>query len=218
MPSRGVKVHVELFLKAALIGLSIAAPVGPIGLLCIQRTLARGARIGFLSGLGAATADAAYGAIGAFGLATVTGYFVALATPLAVCGALFLGWMGVKLLRGTPASGSAIAGNTGNASNGAFAGQAFASVFALTFTNPMTILSFIAVFAAIAGPAAPAPGTAAIMVLGIFSGSALWWLTLACGVAAIRHKIGPRLMLAINRIGGSVLLCFAAWQMLRVTG
>jgi len=214
-------VHVELFLKAALIGLSIAAPVGPIGLLCIQRTLARGARIGFLSGLGAATADAAYGAIGAFGFATVTGYFVALATPLAVCGALFLGWMGVKLLRSAPASGAAIAGDSGNsgsASNGAFAGQAFASVFALTFTNPMTILSFIAVFAAIAGPAAPAPGTAAIMVFGIFSGSALWWLTLACGVAAIRHKIGPRLMLAINRIGGGVLLCFAAWQMLRVTG
>ncbi|HCN69354.1 MAG TPA: lysine transporter LysE, partial [Candidatus Accumulibacter sp.] len=91
-----------LFLKAALIGLSIAAPVGPIGLLCIQRTLTHGARVGFVSGLGAAAADGVYGAVGAFGLAAVTQFFVTLALPLAICGAIFLAWMGVRLWR-TPA-------------------------------------------------------------------------------------------------------------------
>jgi threonine/homoserine/homoserine lactone efflux protein len=205
-------VDVALFLKAALIGLSIAAPVGPVGLLCIQRTIAHGPRIGFASGLGAATADATYGAIGAFGLATVTSYFVALTTPLAVFGALFLVWMGLKLLRAVPSASAA------NASNGVFAGKAFFSVFLLTLANPMTILSFIAVFAVIAGPVANTPSAAAIMVLGVFFGSAFWWLLLACGVALVRHKIGPGVMILVNRIGGCILLGFAGWQLLRIAG
>jgi threonine/homoserine/homoserine lactone efflux protein len=207
-----LKVNVALFLKAALIGLSIAAPVGPVGLLCIQRTIAYGPRIGFFSGLGAAIADATYGAIGAFGLATVTSYFVTLTTPLAVFGALFLGWMGVKLLRAAPAS------STVSAANGVFAGKAFISVFILTLANPMTILSFIAVFAAIAGPAASAPGAAVLMVFGVFCGSAFWWLLLAFGVASVRHKIGPGIMALINRIGGCILLGFAGWQLMRIAG
>ncbi|MEO6920020.1 MAG: LysE family transporter [Collimonas sp.] len=204
--------NVVLFLKAALIGLSIAAPVGPVGLLCIQRTIAYGPRIGFASGLGAALADATYGAIGAFGLTAVTRYFVTLATPLAIFGTVFLGWMGLKLLLAKPASG------TGSATSGVSVGKAFISVFALTLTNPMTTLSFIAVFAAISGSAATAPSAAGIMVLGVFAGSACWWLLLACGVAMIRNRMGPRLMSAINRIGGCILLLFAGWQLVRVVG
>ncbi len=92
------RLYVEgvLFLKSALIGLSIAAPVGPIGLLCIQRTLSHGARIGFISGLGAACADACFGMIGAFGVAAITQAFVALAQPLALAGSALLLWMGVN--------------------------------------------------------------------------------------------------------------------------
>lgn len=203
---------IALFLKAALIGLSIAAPVGPVGLLCIQRTIAHGPRIGFASGLGAATADATYGAIGAFGLATVTSYFVTLTPLLALFGALFLGWMGIKLLRAAPPASAA------SAVNGVAAGKAFISVFILTLANPMTILSFIAVFAAIAGPSASTPGAAGLMVAGVFCGSAFWWLLLAFGVASVRHKIGPGVMALINRIGGCILLGFAAWQLLRIAG
>ncbi|AIY40120.1 Putative threonine efflux protein [Collimonas arenae] len=204
--------NVALFLKAALIGLSIAAPVGPVGLLCIQRTIAYGPRIGFASGLGAALADATYGAVGAFGLAAVTQYFVTLATPLAILGAVFLGWMGSTLLLAKPVA------DTGSATGSVMAGKAFISVFVLTLTNPMTILSFIAVFAAISGSAATAPSAAGIMVLGVFTGSACWWLLLACGVAVIRNRIGPRLMSAVNRIGGCILLLFAGWQLVRVIG
>ena len=199
-----------LFLKAGLIGLSIAAPVGPIGLLCIQRTLAHGARIGFVSGLGAAAADGVYGAVGAFGLAAVTQFFVTLALPLAVSGALFLGWMGVQLYRTAPPAQSA------GAADGVGGWRAFVSVFALTLTNPMTILSFVAVFATIGGSAATTGAAAGIMVLGVFCGSALWWLALASAIAGVRQRIGARALQAINRTAGTFLLVFAIWQLITV--
>ena len=199
-----------LFLKAGLIGLSIAAPVGPIGLLCIQRTLAHGARIGFVSGLGAAVADGVYGAVGAFGLAAVTQFFVTLALPLAVGGAAFLGWMGVQLYRTVPLARPAGAADDGGA------WRAFASVFALTLTNPMTIMSFIAVFATIGGDAATTGTAAGIMVLGVFCGSALWWLALASAIATVRQRIGTRVLQAINRTAGTFLLGFAIWQLIAV--
>lgn len=199
-----------LFLKAVLIGLSIAAPVGPIGLLCIQRTLAHGARIGFVSGLGAAAADGVYGAIGAFGLIAITQFFVSLATPLAICGALFLSRMGVQMLRSDPADKAPAAPDALQT------GRAFATVFALTLTNPMTILSFVAVFASIGGTVAAAPGTAGIMLLGILSGSALWWLMLTLGVSMVRRKIDQRIMRTINRVAGLFLLGFAVWQVVGI--
>ncbi|AMP01347.1 lysE type translocator family protein [Collimonas arenae] len=196
-----------LFLKALLIGLSIAAPVGPVGLLCIQRTLMHGPRIGFVSGLGAASADAVYGAVGAFGLAAVTHFFVALATPLALCGAFFLSWMGIRMLFARPAGEAAVAVDTMRPH------RAFASVFALTLTNPMTILSFVAVFASISGNAAVGGGDAGIMVLGIGCGSALWWLTLALGISVVRHKIDQGTMRRINQLAGLFLIGFALWQL-----
>ena len=200
--------EILLFFKAALIGLSIAAPVGPVGLLCIQRTLAHGTRIGFVSGLGAAAADGCYGAIGAFGLSALTQSFVALTIPLTIAGAGFLAWMGVQTWRAPLTQRSA------DAPDSVRAGKAFVTVFALTLTNPMTILSFIAVFAAIGGRAAPDIQAASLMVLGVFVGSALWWLTLAFGVAAVRHKISPQHMRLINRAAGFFLIAFAAWQLL----
>ncbi|MFZ6873827.1 LysE/ArgO family amino acid transporter [Undibacterium sp. Di27W] len=197
----------SLFFKAMLIGLSIAAPVGPIGLLCIQRTLAQGMRTGFVSGMGAACADAVYGALGAFGMVAVTDYFVSLSTPLAIGGALFLGWMGVKLLLASSDAGKA-ASVTGQST-----GKAFFSVFALTLANPMTIISFIAVFASIAGPKVLGHAAAGLMVLGVFLGSAIWWLMLSAGVALLSRQVGTGLLTVINRVGGLLLLGFALWQL-----
>jgi threonine/homoserine/homoserine lactone efflux protein len=197
---------VPLFLKAGLIGLSIAAPVGPIGLLCIQRTLARGRRIGFVSGLGAATADAAYGALGVFGVTALTTAFVALRVPLALCGALFLAWMGVQMLRSKAATQAAVVGDSGSAF------KAYASVLALTLTNPMTILSFSAIFATL-GAGAATTASPMWMVLGVFLGSAVWWLGLSLAVAAMRHRIAPSSMLRINQMAGVVLLGFAVYQL-----
>ena len=199
--------EVSFFFKAMLIGLSIAAPVGPIGLLCIQRTLTQGMRTGFVSGMGAACADAVYGAIGAFGMVAVTDYFVSLSMPLAIGGALFLGWMGVKLLLTNNEAGMAASAGAQAAS------RAFISVFALTLANPMTIISFVAVFASIAGPKVLGHAAAGLMVLGVFLGSAIWWLLLSAGVALLSRQVGTGLQGFINRVGGLLLLGFALWQL-----
>lgn len=196
-----------LFAKAALVGLSIAAPVGPIGLLCMQRSLTQGARAGFVSGLGAATADAIYGAIGAFGLTAITHLFTSLATPLTVLGSLFLAWLGLQLLRTKPVAGSSAGSTKGSALN------AYLSTLALTLTNPMTILSFLAIFAALSDTNVLAPRSAGLMVLGVFLGSALWWFLLAGGVSLLRHRISSSTMLWISRSAGFFLLGFAGWQL-----
>ena len=199
-------VELILFGKASVVGLSIAAPVGPIGLLCIQRTLSRGARIGVASGLGAATADAIYGAIGAAGLTAVVQLFTAVSQPLAVLGALFLAWMGVGLLQTLATNGPAAAANT----DGICA--AFGSTLLLTLANPMTILSFIAVFAALGGSQGPAPAAMATMVAGVFCGSALWWLILTGSITLIRHKLKDSTLTLISRGAGALLIGFAGWQ------
>ncbi|MCY1502129.1 homoserine/Threonine efflux protein [compost metagenome] len=197
-----------LFLKALVIGLSIAAPVGPIGLLCIQRTLAHGRTIGFLSGLGAALADACYGAIGAFGVSAVVSTMVAARVPLALGGAAFLAWMGVQLLR-APATTQARA-----AEDAATPVKALLSVFVLTLANPMTILSFVAVFASLgSGHVGSGGGAALTMVMGVFLGSALWWLGLSSIVSMVRHKLGARVLQGINKLSGALLLGFAVFQL-----
>ena len=207
-----------LLIKAAFIGFSIAAPVGPIALLCIQRTLNYGARTGLVSGLGAAVADGLYGAIGALGLAAITRFFLSLSLPLAIAGGLFLGWMGLRMLSSSPpdqkAKPVAAAEVMGH-------GRAFGSVFALTLTNPMTILSFIGVFAAIGGDVELTASTnlmerAGLMVFGVLIGSAAWWCLLVFGVAAIRQKISQTLMRRINQCAGVFLLAFAAWQLISI--
>lgn len=199
----------SLFLKALVIGLSIAAPVGPIGLLCIQRTLAHGRAIGFFSGLGAALADACYGAIGAFGVSAVISSMVAARVPLALGGAAFLAWMGVQLLRAPAAT------QARTAQDAATPLKAMLSVFMLTLANPMTILSFVAVFASIGTGHASSSGSGAAvtMVAGVFLGSAIWWLGLSTVVSMVRHRLGARVLQSINRLSGALLLGFAVFQL-----
>ena len=136
-----------MFVDAMWIGLAIAAPVGPIGLLVVQRTLRHGRLVGLVTGLGAAVADAVYGAIGAFGVGVVIRALAAARLPLALLGGAFLLGLAWRIWRGAPASDAArVAPRPGLA--GAFAGT-----FLLTLSNPATIFSFIAVFATLAGRA-----------------------------------------------------------------
>lgn len=195
-----------LFTKASVIGLSIAAPVGPIGLLCMQRTLLNGAKTGFACGLGAASADAIYGAIGAFGLTTVTQLFTSLSKPLALFGGAFLIWMGIQFLRAkSEAKAAAFVSNSSTLA-------AFGSTMALTLANPMTILSFIAVFSALSGSMEVSPESATIMVIGIFFGSAIWWLMLSACVSKVRQKIDTVAMNRISKAAGILLMAFGGWQ------
>ena len=199
-----------LFAQSLVIGLSIAAPVGPVGVLCIQRTLQGGWRVGLASGLGAAVADACYGAVGALGAGALIRWMLAWADVLALGGACFLAWMAWGLWRSTPATQAARPAGVGGDDAVPRLGLAFASVLGLTLTNPMTILSFIAVFtglAAGAGPVATSTGAAGVMVGGVFTGSALWWGVLSVGVGAVRHRLAPNVLRRIHQ--GSALLLWA---------
>jgi threonine/homoserine/homoserine lactone efflux protein len=198
--------HASAFLQALWIGLAIAAPVGPIGLLVIQRTLDHGRVVGLATGLGAAAADAVYGAIGAFGVVIVMNALQAARVPLALAGGALLLWLAWRSWVAVPAERAADV----SAPPGLFA--SFAATFALTLSNPATILSFIAIFGAMgarqsAGSLSPLP-----LVLGVLLGSALWWLVLSAAVASLRHRLDVRARRWVGRISALLLAAFALWQ------
>ncbi|HYH18060.1 MAG TPA: LysE family transporter [Azospirillum sp.] len=199
---------VWFLLKGLVIGVSIAAPVGPIGLLCIRRTLAEGPAMGLATGLGAATADALYGAVAGFGLAAVSQALLGWQDALRLVGGLVLLWLGWATVRARPAERAAEATGRGLAS-------AYASTFVLTLANPATILSFLAVFGALG--LAGGGGTmdeALALVLGVFVGSGLWWLMLSAGVGSVRRRVTPAVMVWINRVSGAVLIGFGLLALL----
>jgi threonine/homoserine/homoserine lactone efflux protein len=190
------------FLRGLLIGFSIAAPVGPIGVLCIRRTLASGIIFGLLSGLGAATADAIYGCIAAFGLTFISEFLLDQQLWLRLIGGMFLGYLGLKTFLSKPKNMPAQPDNRSLL-------KAYASTFFLTLTNPLTILSFLAIFAGLG--LAGSDGSylsAAITVLGVFIGSCCWWIILSVGVNAFRGRFTPTGMIWVNRISGLIILGF----------
>ena len=195
-------------LRGILIGFSIAAPVGPIGVLCIRRTLAEGRATGFVSGLGAATADVVYGCIAGFGLTLVTRFLMDQQMWLRLFGGAFLCYLGVKTVLSRPAKQAASAKGSGLAG-------AYGSTFLLTLTNPMTILSFAAVFAGLGlASAGGSYASASILVLGVFAGSALWWLMLSGGVSLLRSRFDVPGLEWVNRISGVVIAGFGVVALL----
>ncbi len=193
-----------MFAQSLLIGLSIAAPVGPIGLLVIQRTLQRGAAVGLATGLGAAVADAAYGAVGAFGVRWLIELLAGARVPLALGGGAFLLWLAWRTWRSAPPDHAAVVAD----SRGLLA--AFAGTCVLTLSNPATIFSFIAVFGALA--AQGAPSSPWLMIAGVLLGSALWWLLLSTGVSRLRARFDARAQAWVNRASALLLAAFALWQ------
>ncbi len=195
-----------VFLSSLLIGLSIAAPVGPIGLLTIQRSLEHGPRAGLATGLGAAAADAVYGAIGAYGVSWLINALVSVRVPLALFGGAVLLYMAWQLLRAPLAERAA---STAPARDG---WHYFSGTFVLTLSNPATIFSFIAIFGSMAGRGASA--SPAVMVAGVLLGSALWWLFLSTAVGRLRERFDARWRRRVNLVSAAVLAGFALWQWL----
>lgn len=192
----------SVFLRGLLIGFSIAAPVGPIGVLCIRRTLAEGRLAGFLSGMGAASADMFYGAVAAFGLTAVQDLLLGQSDWLRLVGGIFLLYLGVRTFLAKPAERAA------QNSRGGLLG-AYISTFFLTITNPLTILSFLAIFAGLRLAETNSNyASATFMVLGVFLGSAAWWLTLSTGVSLLREKFTPALLTWVNRLAGVIIFAF----------
>jgi threonine/homoserine/homoserine lactone efflux protein len=204
MPLNGKPmIDLTLFGRGFVLGFTIAAAVGPISLLTIRRTLAHGRIYGLASGLGVALADATYGAVAAFGLTAVTAVLVGGRVVLGLVGGAFLFVLAWRTITARPGE---VAVAVAEDRPGLFG--AFASIFGLTITNPMTILSFAALFAGL-GVAGSGGSEAALIVAGVFCGSATWWLLLTTLVSALRARITIRGLTWVNRISGLVLLGFA---------
>jgi threonine/homoserine/homoserine lactone efflux protein len=179
-----------LFFKGFIIGFSIAAPVGPIGILCIQRTLAGGNVQGLITGLGAATADAIYGFIAAFGLTFISNFLVEQSIWIRLIGGLFLCYLGIKAFLSKPQSPVRSVANRNTISS-------YGTTFLLTLTNPMTILFFAGVFAGLG-----------MVNESIQYGSGAWWLILSSATGILRNKINERKLAWVNKISGFVILAF----------
>lgn len=195
--------HTTTLLKGLIIGLSIAAPVGPIGVLCIQRTISYGRTSGLLTGLGAATADGIYGAIAAFGLTIISGFLVHQQNWLSAIGGAFLLYLGIKTFLSKPAENVAVKGHRGYLYD-------YASTVLLTLANPATILSFVAIFAGLGlGSIDRGILSAILMTIGVCTGSALWWFILSGGVSLFRTMLKPDFLSTINKASGIILIAFA---------
>lgn len=190
-----------IFLKGLVVGFLVATPVGPIGLLCIQRTLSEGKIPGLVSGLGAATADAIFGLIAALGLTFISNFLVEEQLWLRLFGGLFLCYLGVRTFLSRPAETSS-ANAPSHISN-------YGSTFLLAFTSPITILVFAAVFAGLGAVSLGAHYfSVGLSVAGVFIGSALWWFML-CGAAGIFHgKISYDKLTRLNKISGVIITVF----------
>lgn len=204
----------ELFLTGGIVGLAIAVPVGPIGVLCIRRSLNEGPLVGFAVGMGAAFADAVYGAIAGFGLSAVAEFLVRWEDLLGIVGGLLLVAFGLRaLLHDHHGEEVRVEGRS--------LGKAFLGTFLLTLTNPATIVSFLAIFAGLGLASGLDVASASLFVLGVLVGSALWWAILANVAGSLRGHLTRDWMRVINRVSGGFVLLFgvgvlgyASWRAL----
>jgi putative LysE/RhtB family amino acid efflux pump len=194
--------NAALFARMLVIGLVVAAPVGAMAVLCIQRVLAHGWWAGIATGGGIATADAIYAGLAAFGVTAVSRWLIDYQMALRIAGGLVLIWLGWRAIRTPPAhDAAASAGSTR-------LGALYTSAVGLTLTNPLTIMSFAAIFAGAGLVAQTGTGSALIVTLGVGCGSLLWWFALSTGVWAVRRAVSDRSMLVVNRVSGGVLVAF----------
>lgn len=197
-------------IRGMIFGLSVAAPVGPMGVLCIRRTLADGRIAGLVTGLGTATADACYGAVAAFGLTFISTFLVHQQFWLRLIGGIFLCYLGVTTFLSKPAERPAAVSASGLRS-------AYVTTFLLTLTNPLTILTFAAIFAGVGvGEIHGAYGSAALLILGVFLGSALWWLLLSGGTGLLRTRLTPARLVWVNRISGVGIAAFGGLALVSI--
>lgn len=198
-----------LFGKGVLLGLSIAAPVGPMALICLRTTLAHGLGPGLMGGLGIAMGDVFYAAITAFGFQAATMLLTGPSAWLGLLGGAYLVWFGTGVLRQPfPEATGPQLRRRGLA--------AFATTFLLTLANPPTIMIFAAMFASL-GLVGAQGGTAgaAAVVAGVFVGSGGWWVAFALVVSRMRGRLQGPLFVWINRSSGAALAALGLWALLR---
>lgn len=195
-----------LFLKSIALGLAIAAPLGPIGVLCINRTLEKGFWAGMAGGLGTALADASYATLAAAGFAAFSAALMVIDLPLKLFGGVFMIYLGVVGLRARPARKQASVGARDLIGT-------VSATFLLTIANPATILSFAAIFAGLGLVDQPGVGNAVLVVSGVFAGSLLWWLVLSGTVAGLGHRLPEGFSRASALLSGAVLIGFGLFAL-----
>lgn len=203
-------------LRGLVLGFAIAAPVGPIGVLCIRQTLTYGWLAGLVSGLGAATADAIYGSIAGFGLTAIATLLVHQQTPLQLIGGSFLCYLGIRTLHQSRTVSSTPYASSSSRSPSSFSSPRslathYATTLLLTLTNPATILSFTAIFASLGIAALPTLHLAVVLIIGVFCGSALWWLLLSGGTALLRSQLTTAHLVWVNRLSGLMIAGFGGF-------
>jgi threonine/homoserine/homoserine lactone efflux protein len=200
-----------LLFEGILIGLVVAVPVGPLGLLCVNRALALGALCGLASGLGVATADALAAGIAALGITLVSGFLYDHQIALRFIGGVFLCYLGYKIYRTNPRCEQPPSNVSGLFS-------AYATTFALTFSNPVTILSFVAIYAGWGVESLRGYYLgAAILSLGVFVGSALWWMLMFVGLTVFRDRFSTRVMGLVHKVSGAIIAGFGVVLLLSLT-
>lgn len=194
---------VEFFIKGIVIGLLMAVPVGPIGILCLRRALLYGRASGFMSGLGAATADTVYSSMAAFGLTAVSDALFKHSVWLRLIGGSFLVYLGVRTFLARPEAAMKTSVQHSNLRSD------YSSTLLLTLSNPATIFSFLAVFAGFGvAHTGGSYGLATLVVLGVFLGSALWWFSLSGVAGLFRHHLGLSALRWVNTFSGVVIVGF----------
>lgn len=195
-----------VLIQGFLLGIAIAAPVGPIGLLCIRRTLEYGPLVGFATGMGAALADTLFGAIAAFGMSAVFTFLRGYETSIRLIGGIFLLVIAARTYNTQPRPPAEVP-ETRNLLASVLIG------LAVTLTNPVTVIASIALLTGLGLSATMGNFDAATLVLGVFCGSSFWWLSLSGGVALVRHRISDRKLIVINRFTGVALAVFGVWAL-----
>ena len=199
--------ELPLPIRSLIIGFTIAATVGPITLLVVRRTIEHGRVYGLASGLGVAAADATYGGIAAFGLTAVTSLLVSGRVLLGIVGGFVIVLIGIRIMRSRPAAVARDVERPGLAG-------AFASIYALTMTNPLTILIFAAVFAGLGFASGSSYLDAALITISVGLGSVLWWVVLTGVVAWGRERMSTRALLWVNRVSGAALVVFGVFAVI----
>ncbi len=194
------------FFQGVVIGFSVAVPVGPIGLLCIRRSLAEGRVVGFVSGLGAAVADVLYMLVAALGLSAVTNALLEHRNEFQLAGGLFMMVAGLTTFFAKPATAEAKAARGSNLLG------AFASTLVLTLMNPSTIVSFLAILAAVGVNVSTGFWSAVLLLAGVFVGSAAWWFILSASATRFGWRVQHGGMRTLNRVSGGLIMGYGAWQ------
>jgi threonine/homoserine/homoserine lactone efflux protein len=200
LPRGPAQMLLAFFLKGILVGLVIAVPVGPVGIMCVRRTIFEGKLVGFVSGLGAATADAVFGIIAGFGITAVADLLLGYQQWLRAVGGCVLLLVGARSLRAAPRA------QLDSPPDPESLSWDFVGTFGLTLANPITILAFAGIFAAVGLSGAEASfARAAILVLGVWVGSLIWWLALSFGLGRFARSLERRHLVWINRGSGGIL-------------